>query len=318
MIQAEGLTKYYGDFPAIQDVSFQVGRGEIMGFLGPNAAGKTTTMRILTGYMPASRGRAIMAGFDIAKSPLEAKRHIGYLPENVPLYGEMTVKGFLTYVARIKEVPGAKIKGEVDRVMERCGLGKMASRIIGNLSKGYRQRTGLAQALLGSPDILILDEPTVGLDPSQIIEIRSLIRELSEEHTILLSSHILPEVAQVCNRVMIIANGRIVVEDALQGLSGNAGQMVLRLRVHGPEDQVLAVLRQQEGVENPVARGKELFSATCSRENDPRVSLARAFVEQGLGLVEMTVEERTLEDVFVETVSRADAAVVARERGNGS
>lgn len=219
MIEVKGLTKYYGQLAAIEDVSFSVSKGQILGFLGPNGAGKTTTMRILTGYSPPSRGRAVVAGYEIAANPVEVKRRVGYLPENVPLYGEMLVSKFLEYVAAVKGVPRRGRRGEVGRVIERCGLKAVERRVCRNLSKGYRQRVGLAQALIGDPPVLILDEPTVGLDPRQIIEIRQVIKELGEDHTVLLSTHILPEVTMVCERVLIINQGRVAAECALANLA---------------------------------------------------------------------------------------------------
>ena len=219
MIDVDGLTKYYGPIAAIDNVSFQVGSGEIVGFLGPNGAGKSTTMRVLTGFAPASRGTARVDGFEVHEHPIEVKRRVGYLPENVPLYEEMVVRAFLSYVAEVKGIGRSGRRAEVDRVMEHCGLTAMANRIIGHLSKGYRQRVGLAQALVGSPPVLVLDEPTVGLDPRQIVEIRNMIRELGREHTVLLSTHILPEVSMVCDRVIIINQGRIAAEDTMENLT---------------------------------------------------------------------------------------------------
>ena len=213
MIEVQHLTKRYGKVTAVDDVSFRVERGEILGFLGPNGAGKTTTMRILTGYMPASDGRATVAGYDVFDHPIEAKRRTGYLPETPPLYPEMTVREYLDFVARIKGVPSAERNSRVDAAMKRTRVDDMASRHCGKLSKGYRQRVGLAQAILHNPEVLILDEPTAGLDPKQIIETRDLIRSLSGDHTIVLSTHILPEVAQTCQRVVIINKGRVVAVD---------------------------------------------------------------------------------------------------------
>ena len=223
MIEVSGLTKCYGPVEAVRDVTFRVEPGEIVGFLGPNGAGKSTTMRMLTGSIPATRGKAVVAGYDVATQPLEVKRRVGYLPENVPLYPEMVVSRFLSYVAEIKDVPRGARKAEVGRVMERCGLGPMSNRVIQNLSKGFRQRVGLAQALIGNPPVLILDEPTVGLDPKQIVEIRKTIKELAEEHTVLLSTHILPEVAMLCGRVIIINRGRIAAQDTMENLSATEG-----------------------------------------------------------------------------------------------
>ena len=227
MIAANGLTKFYGPTAAIRDVSFEIGQGEIVGFLGPNGAGKSTTMRILTGFSPASSGTAVIAGHDISKDPVAAKRNIGYLPESVPLYHEMVTRSFLAYAAEVKGVPRFKRSAEVGRVMERCGLSHMANRTIGHLSKGYRQRVGLAQALVGNPPVLILDEPTVGLDPKQIVEIRQMIKALAEDHTVLLSTHILPEVATICRRVLIINRGAIVAEGLMEDLTRKDGSRTL-------------------------------------------------------------------------------------------
>lgn len=218
MIEIKGLTKRYGQITAIEDVSFSVEQGEIVGFLGPNGAGKTTTMRILTGFMPATSGTAVLAGHEVHANPLDVKRSVGYLPENVPLYAEMRVQSYLAYVAEIKGKRGAERGKEVGRVMERTGLSDMGNRIVRHLSKGYRQRVGLAQALIGNPPVLILDEPTVGLDPKQIISIRNTIKELAGDHTVLLCTHILPEVSMICQRVVIINQGRIVAQQSLSDL----------------------------------------------------------------------------------------------------
>lgn len=215
MIDVQGITKYYGPIAAVQDATFRVEPGEIVGFLGPNGAGKSTTMRILTAFAPATRGQARIAGFEVHTEPLEVKRRIGYLPERVPLYDEMVVSSFLHYVAELKGVEKGHRRQEVGEALERCGLAHMANRLVGNLSKGYRQRVGLAQALVGSPPVLILDEPTVGLDPAQIVEIRQMIKELREKHTVLISTHILPEVAMLCERAIIINQGKIVAEDTI-------------------------------------------------------------------------------------------------------
>lgn len=221
MIEVKGLTKRYGPIEAIDDISFGVEKGEIVGFLGPNGAGKTTMMRILTGFVSATRGTAVVAGFDVHKKPLEVKRLVGYLPENVPLYPEMLVRSYLRYVAEIKGLSRSDARSEVGRVMERCGVVSIADRTIRHISKGYRQRVGLAQSLIGNPPVLILDEPTVGLDPKQIISIRQTIKELADEHTVLLSTHILPEVAMICGRVIILNQGRIVAQEAMADLAGD-------------------------------------------------------------------------------------------------
>lgn len=219
MVEVSQLTKYYGDFCAIQNVSFTAQRGEILGLLGPNGAGKTTTMRIITGFMPATEGTVAVEGFDVYKESHEVRRRIGYLPENPPLYNDMTVSSYLKFAGRIKGVSRKDISGALDGVLEKCSLTEVAFRLVGRLSKGYRQRVGLAQALIHNPAVLILDEPTIGLDPKQIIEIRSLIRELSGDRTVILSTHILPEVSQICNKVVIINEGRVVVEKNLQELT---------------------------------------------------------------------------------------------------
>lgn len=219
MVEVFRLTKYYGDFCAIQNVSFTAQRGEILGLLGPNGAGKTTTMRIITGFMPSTEGTVSVEGFDVFKESHEVRRRIGYLPENPPLYNDMTVSAYLKFVGRIKGVSRKEISSALNAVLERCSLTEVADRLVGRLSKGYRQRVGLAQALIHSPAVLILDEPTLGLDPRQIIEIRNLIRELSGDRTVILSTHILPEVSQLCNKVVIINEGRVVVEKNLEELT---------------------------------------------------------------------------------------------------
>lgn len=224
MIEVKALTKNYGQIAAVQNLSFEIGKGEIIGFLGPNGAGKSTTMRILTGFFPATSGTARIAGFEVHAEPLEVKRRVGYMPERVPLYEEMTVQAFLRYTADIKDVPRGQLRAEADRVAERCGLGDMRQRLIRNLSKGYRQRVGLAQALIGSPPVIVLDEPTAGLDPKQIVEIRQMIKELGKDHTILLSTHILPEVSMVCERVLIIHRGRLVAQEKLENLTLASGR----------------------------------------------------------------------------------------------
>jgi ABC-2 type transport system ATP-binding protein len=227
MIEARGLSKWYGDVVAVDDVSFSIGRGEVVGFLGPNGAGKTTTMRMLTGFLPPTDGTALVAGHDIFEESLAARRAIGYLPETPPLYPEMSVTGYLEYVARIKEVPRRQRRTAVDRALERCGLVDVRRRVIGALSKGYRQRVGLAQAIVHDPAVLVLDEPTVGLDPLQIREIRALIAQLAreEKHTVILSTHILPEVEAICRHVIMVSGGRKVVDSPLEELIAGGGTL---------------------------------------------------------------------------------------------
>jgi len=251
MIEVMNLTKNYGSLRAVDGVSFTIPAGRITGFLGPNGAGKSTTMRVITGFTPASGGKVEVAGFDVSRQPLEVKRRIGYLPEHVPLYEEMTVRGFLRFVAGIKRISRENHQSETDQVMERCGLTVMANRIIGNLSKGYRQRVGLAQALLGNPPVLILDEPTVGLDPRQIAEVRAMIRSLGGEHTILLSTHILPEVSMVCDSVIIIHRGRVVYDGPVPD-SGKGGasleELFMRAVATDPagQDEPAGIRREKE------------------------------------------------------------------------
>src|SRR3954447_8918484 len=249
VIEVQHLTKRYGRVTAVDDVSFRVERGEILGFLGPNGAGKTTTMRILTGYMPASDGRATVAGFDVFDHPLEAKRRTGYLPETPPLYPDMTVREYLDFVARIKGVAAAERRARVDTVMQRTRVADMATRHCGKLSKGYRQRVGLAQTILHNPEVLILDEPTAGLDPKQIIETRDLIRGLAGDHTIILSTHILPEVSQTCQRVVIINKGRVVAVDTPANLTARLkGAETMYVEVDAPGADVAATLGAVAGV----------------------------------------------------------------------
>ncbi len=244
MIEVNHLTKRYGRVTAVDDVSFRVERGEILGFLGPNGAGKTTTMRILTGYMPATEGSAVVAGFDVFEQPLDAKRRTGYLPETPPLYPEMTVREYLDFVAHLKGVPSAERRPRVEAVMERTRIADMRDRHCGKLSKGYRQRVGLAQAILHNPEVLILDEPTAGLDPKQIIETRELIKELAGDHTIILSTHILPEVSQTCQRVVIINKGRVVAVDTPANLTKRLrGSEVLHVEVDAGRGRPAGALR---------------------------------------------------------------------------
>jgi ABC-2 type transport system ATP-binding protein len=305
MIEAVGLTKYYGRLAAIEDVSFSASAGEVIGFLGPNAAGKTTTMRILTGFSPPTRGRAVIAGFDITRDPIEVKRRVGYLPESVPLYGEMLVGSFLAYVADIKGVPRRERNAEVGRVMDRCGLGQMAKRIVGNLSKGYRQRVGLAQALIGNPPVMVLDEPTVGLDPQQIIEIRQLIKDLGREHTVLLSTHILPEVTMVCERVLIINKGRIVAQDSMANLAGAAG--FLEIEAEGPEAAVIATLKKVARADK-VVRNRDAYVIETDSADVVAADAAQALVQSGLKLHGLVKRSRTLEDVFLSAIASEEGA----------
>jgi ABC-2 type transport system ATP-binding protein len=240
MIEVRNLTKRYGDLVAIRDISFIADKGQILGFLGPNGAGKTTTMRIITGYMPASSGTVNVAGFDIFDQSYEVRKRIGYLPENPPLYADMTVTSYLRFAGRIRGIPRAELDDAVDRVLLKCGLADVNGRVVGHLSKGFKQRVGLAQALIHDPVVLVLDEPTIGLDPKQIIDIRQLIRDLSGERTVILSTHILPEVAQLCQKVVIINQGRIAVEGELAELTRNAPLEQVFLQSISREDEATA------------------------------------------------------------------------------
>ncbi len=306
MIEAQGLTKWYGTVPAIQDVSFEIAKGEVVGFLGPNGAGKSTTIRILTCFMPPTAGSAKVDGLDCLENSLEVRRRIGYLPENVPLYNEMTVRRFLSFVAQVKGVPWKNMTKEVERVMAVCGLEGVHNRIIGNLSKGYRQRVGLAQALVGNPPVLILDEPTIGLDPTQIVEIRKLIQDLRQDHTVLLSSHILPEVAQICQRVLIINKGRIVATDAPQALTSQLQKSAkVHLTVCGDGIGLAESLRRLDGVLNVVVEGGETsrLIVETDRHADLRPALARTVVQHGADLLELKTVDLSLEDIFMHLVT---------------
>jgi ABC-2 type transport system ATP-binding protein len=304
VIEVKSLTKYYGPVRAVNDISFQVKKGEILGFLGPNAAGKTTTMRMLTCFLKPTYGSATVCGFDIHKDPIEVRRRIGYLPENVPLYSEMRVRPYLHFWAEIKGIPGKKRKAEVDRVAERCGLGNVLSRTTGKLSKGFRQRVGLAQALLGNPEVLILDEPTVGLDPKQIIEVRDLIRSLGGEKTIILSTHILPEVSMTCGRVIIINEGELAAIDSPENLNKRLRKSHrIFMEVAGQCEAVSPLLERIDGVK-AVQRSvikENIFSYTLDTdmEKEIRPELAEAVIRNGFNLLEIRPLEMSLEEIFL-------------------
>jgi gliding motility-associated transport system ATP-binding protein len=303
VIEVQHLTKHYGPVTAVDDVSFRAESGEILGFLGPNGAGKTTTMRIITGYMPASGGKAVVAGFDVFDQPLEAKRRTGYLPETPPLYPDMTVREYLLFVAKIKGLR-KDIPSRVNAVMKRTWVTDMADRQCGKLSKGYRQRVGLAQAIIHNPDVLVLDEPTAGLDPKQIIETRQLIRELAGSHTIVLSTHILPEVSQTCSKVVIINKGKIVAIDTPDALTERLrGTVTMFVEVEGNTDDVARTLQNVSGVVRVnVAEAREnssSFEVDSEQGADVRRGLASAIVGGGFGLLEMRPMRLSLEDIFL-------------------
>jgi ABC-2 type transport system ATP-binding protein len=336
MIEAEKLTKYFGDRAAVRDLSFEVKKGEIVGLLGPNGAGKTTTMRMLTGYLPIDGGRAVVAGYDVVEKPMEVRRRLGYLPETVPLYTEMPVRAYLDFTAKIRGVPSKGRKRRIEEVMELCRITDVSEKVISKLSRGYKQRVGLAQAIIHNPQVIILDEPTVGLDPRQIIEIRKVIRDLAGNHSMILSTHILPEVNALCDRVVIINRGRVLVEDTLANLERQgASAERLRLEVRGPQQAIQEFLAQwpnvlqverpttqvtasidSQGNLAPAVTGEE---ADTSLSNDPdktahfnlkvtpdadiRESLANAIIQQGWGLREIGLVVPTLEEIFVNLIT---------------
>ncbi len=313
MIQVEHLTKYYGPVAAIQDVSFSVDKGEIVGFLGPNGAGKPTTIRILACFMPAGRGTAKVAGYDVFTESLEVRRRIGYLPEHVPLYNDMPVAAYLDFVAEVKGMGRAERRRCVAEVMERCLITDVQHRLVGRLSKGYRQRVGLAQALVNDPEVLILDEPTIGLDPKQIIEIRSLIKSLAGQHTVILSTHILPEVSMVCSRVIIINQGQIVAVDSPENLTARLSRSHrILVQVEGPAEAVLAELRRLPGVlsvdQKALVNGIGTFVVESAQDRDVRRDLSTTIVGRGWGLLELRGMGMTLEDIFIKLVTREEAA----------
>jgi len=315
VIEVQHLTKRYGRVTAVHDVSFRVERGEILGFLGPNGAGKTTTMRILTGYMPATEGKAIVAGFDVFDQPIEAKRRTGYLPETPPLYPDMTVRDYLLFVGRIRGVASKALRAQVDTAMEKARVADVATRFCGKLSKGYKQRVGLAQAILHNPEVLILDEPTAGLDPKQIMETRDLIKGLAGSHTIILSTHILPEVSQTCERVVIINKGKVVAIDTPEALTERIqGNQTIFVQVDAPTGvDVAGALGGVPGVSRvtPVDQRGTLtsFEIDCHKGEDRRREVARLVVSSDWGLVELRPSRLSLEEIFLQlTTDEAKSA----------
>jgi ABC-2 type transport system ATP-binding protein len=312
LITVENLTKRFATKTAIEGMSFQVEKGEILGFLGPNGAGKTTTMRIITGYMPASDGTVRVDGFDVFDKPLDVRRRIGYLPENPPLYLEMTVAGYLRFVAKIKGVPRDRLDSEVTRVMERTNIADVQERIIAKLSKGYKQRVGIAQALLNDPPVMILDEPTIGLDPKQIQEVRQLIKDLAGHHTVVLSTHILPEVEQTCHRVIIIDRGKIVAVDTPGNLRSQLqGSERISIEVHGPVSEIISKLKAMPGVvdvrKTADSDGRHRFQVEGELQKDIRSDLARMIVQNGWGLYELQSATMSLEDIFIKLTTAEES-----------
>jgi ABC-2 type transport system ATP-binding protein len=305
MIKVENLTKRFGGFTAVNGIDFEVQKGEIVGFLGPNGAGKSTTMRMLSGFLPPTSGKAEVAGFDVFADSLQAREHIGYMPENVPLYTDMRVSEFLRYRAALKGVPGRRLRERVGDVLELCGLKDVEKKLIGNLSKGYRQRVGLADAMSHEPDLLILDEPTIGLDPNQIRLVRDLIRNLRRHHTILLSTHILPEVEMLCSRVIIINKGRIEALDTPQNLRAHLGQAgrILFDAIVPNASAAASALRALESVQSVSHRADgewTVFTIHAAPGNDPRESLYRHAVDNKWRVREISRPPVSLEQVFAE------------------
>ncbi|HEX4836119.1 MAG TPA: ABC transporter ATP-binding protein [bacterium] len=309
MIQADSLSRTYGERWAIRDVSFQAREGEILGFLGPNGAGKTTTMRILTGFLSPTSGRATVAGYDVVEKPLEAKRHIGYLPEVLPLYDDFTPWEYLTFVARLKRVDRRKIRDAVDRALTLCGAADVADRLIRNLSRGYRQRVGLAQTIVHDPAVLILDEPTSAMDPRQIVEIRNVIKGLRGSHTIILSTHILPEATAVCDRVIVINDGAVVAVDTYEQLAARLrGSEKTLVRVARTGGDLPARLQRIPGVLHVTpGSGQGEIVVEAALGTDVREQISRTAVEAGSGLVELRPLAMTLEDVFLRLVTREES-----------
>ena len=306
MIRVENLTKYYGKRLAVDNISFNVEKGEIVGFLGPNAAGKTTTMRILTGFLMPTRGDVWVAGYNMLSHSLEARRHIGYFPEAVPLYKDETVRSYLDFLAEIRGLDKSRRKTRINDVVEICHLEEYVDVLIGKLSKGFRQRVGVAQAIIHEPEVLILDEPTVGIDPLQVATTRQLIKELGKEHTILLSTHILPEISMTCERVIIIHEGKIVAEDRIENLSSMiGGAKRIRLEVEGPSEKVAECLRQVVGVRR-VSYQDPHYIVECSAGQDPRGKIMEAMVTGGWTLLSLESMEMSLEDIFLKLTTEEE------------
>jgi ABC-2 type transport system ATP-binding protein len=323
MIKVEGLTKRYDRTIAVDNISFEVEKGQIVGFLGPNGAGKTTTMRVLTCFLPPTSGTASIAGFDVMESPLEVKKRIGYLPETPPVYPEMEVWEYLTFVGRLKGIPAGDIARRVDDVLGRCAIGDVRMRLIGKLSKGYRQRVGLAQAIIHNPDVLILDEPTSGLDPKQIIEIRELLKSLAGEHTIILSTHILSEVEHTCERVVIIDHGRLVATDSVDNLTNRLrGSEAVAVEVEAPNgrpdpSEVQQRLEQVAGVSRVLMKDSKnerlMFEVESLQGRHIRAELARTVVNSGWSLSELRAVGLSLEDIFLQLTAAEETSAATQE-----
>ena len=304
MIRVQNLTKYYGERLAVDNISFNIGKGEIVGLLGPNASGKTTTMRILTGYLMPTRGDAYIAECNMATDSLEGRKHIGYMPESIPLYTDMKVRDYLDFFGRLRGIEPDRIKKRINDVVDLCHLEEYIDVIVGKLSRGFRQRVGLAQAIIHNPDVLILDEPTIGIDPIQVAQTRNLIKELGKEHTVLISTHILPEVSIICERVIIIHRGRIVAEDNIENLSAVLrGSRRIKVEVKGPADKIADALRRVPGVKR-VAREGSYYIIESPSEVDPRARITESMVKNGWQLLSAESVEMTLEEIFLQLTTK--------------
>tara|TARA_B100000029_G_C17608390_1_gene968286 strand:+ start:5399 stop:6346 length:948 start_codon:yes stop_codon:yes gene_type:complete len=313
MIEIRNLTKRYGSFLAVDDISFNVEQGKILGFLGPNGAGKTTTMRIVTGFMPATNGTIEVSGYNVQNDPIEVKRRIGYLPETPPLYVDMTVEEYLGFAAKIKQISSREVTNKINLACEKVAITDVKKKVIKTLSKGYKQRVGLAQAIIHDPEVLILDEPTIGLDPIQIREVRELIKSLAGNHTIVLSTHILPEVGMTCDEVVIIRKGKIIAKDTPDGLARSLqGSEKMTVVVEGPLDDICSVVNETKGVSEILdsysGNGQTSLILKCDFKHHVRQALSRSFSEKDWSLLEMKVEEATLEDVFIRMMSESEGA----------
>ena len=303
MIKVDNVVKYYGEHLALKGVSYTINKGEIVGFLGPNGAGKSTMMRIITGYLPATSGYVYLDDYEVYDNPIELKKRIGYMPENVSLYTEMTVTDYLKFCAKLKGVPGKKLKSAVENTIEITGLTKYKDRIIGHLSKGYRQRTGIAQAIIHDPEVLILDEPTSGLDPNQLIEVRALIKSLGGSRTVILSTHILSEVEDTCERALIIDSGELIAEDTIEGLKMAMDREILggniELKVADRQDDALLCVREVNGVIQAETDNFGTIIIECERGNDSRADIVKHLVNNNFNVLEIKSKERSLEEVFI-------------------
>ncbi len=318
LISVNNLYRQYGSLQAVHDVSFELRRGEVLGFLGPNGAGKSTTMQIITGNLAPSSGQISICGIDLLDAPGEAKARIGYLPERPPLYRELSVDEYLVFCTRINRIPRQQRQTALKRAKQRCGLEQVGQRLINNLSKGYQQRVGIAQAIIHSPDIVVLDEPTVGLDPIQIREIRHLIRELANEHAVILSTHILPEVQMICSRVQIINQGRLVFSDDTDGLnrSMRACSLILDLQQSPPQDELENVLKNIDGLESIEPLGNGRWRIHHAEQQNPASHIAEKAVQNNWGLIELSPEIRSLEQIFIDITATEQALPENEKRNN--